>query len=71
MVLLVVFHGGLDRKQIKEIILREWEAIEDKYASHYEGLEDVKSINDFNRLLSALTILASIVSYRNGRWEDF
>ncbi|KLD98303.1 AAA family ATPase [Aliarcobacter butzleri] len=54
--------------EIKEVILQEWENIKDKYLMGYEGVEDITTVHNFNSTLNCLTIIASILSYKEGRW---
>jgi len=61
----------LTTKEIKNEILSQWEIIEEKYARNYESKGSIHSISDFNKTLSSLTILTSIVSFNKKRWEDF
>lgn len=58
-------------KKIKDEILSQWKIIEEKNARNYESRESIDSISEFNKTLSSLTILTSIVSFKNKRWEDF
>ncbi len=57
-------------KKIKDEILSQWKIIEEKNARNYESRESIDSISEFNKTLSSLTILTSIVSFKNKRWED-
>ena len=57
-------------KKIKDEILSQWKIIEEKNARDYESRESIDSISEFNKTLSSLTILTSIVSFKNKRWED-
>lgn len=54
--------------EIEEVILQEWEKIKKKYLGEYEGVEDIRTIQNFNNTLNCLTIMASILSYEEGRW---
>ncbi len=57
--------------EIEEVILQEWENIKNRYLIDYKGVEDIRTVNNFNNTLNCLTIMASILSYKEDKWTGW